>query len=357
MYPMNLSISNNIESTPVRLAARGRWLSILENLCPELEPALARPGRHSACPVHGGHDGFRLFRDVEVSGGGICNSCGAKPDGFALLMWLRDWSFPDALKAVAQALNGVSFSSGLPQRKPLTVTTPKKQDDAHVRELLRDTWKASLPWDEQKPSLVKAYLQSRGLNPEMLPKNMPFRFHPAMPYWEDEVYLGRHPAMLALVSGADGNPVTMHRTFLTKDGKKASLPYPKKFMPYPSDRNLTGGAVRLCQSEPVLGIAEGIETALAVRQATGMAVWAALSCTLLERVEPPTGTRHVAIWGDLDRKGVGGDSARKLIERLSAQGIAASLHMPPALLLGDGKGIDWLDVLNRVGPAGFPSVI
>ena len=159
-----------------------------------MEPALARPGRNSACPVHGGRDGFRLFRDVEVSGGGICNSCGSKPDGFALLMWLRGWSFPDALKAVAQSLNGVSFSSGLPQRKPLTVTTLNKQDDALVRGLLRDTWKASLPWDEQKPSLVKAYLQSRGLNPELLPKHMPFRFHPAMPYWEDEVYLGRHPA-------------------------------------------------------------------------------------------------------------------------------------------------------------------
>ncbi len=53
-------------------------------------------------------------------------------------------------------------------------------------------------------------------------------------------------------------------------------------MPYPSDRNLTGGAVRLCQAESVLGIAEGIETALAVRQATGMAVWAALSCRLKE---------------------------------------------------------------------------
>jgi hypothetical protein len=149
----------------------------------------------------------------------------------------------------------------------------------------------------------------------------------------------------------------MHRTFLTKDGKKASLPYPKKFMPYPSDRNLTGGAVRLCQAEPVLGIAEGIETAMAVLQATGMAVWAALSCTLLERVEPPTGTKHVAIWGDLDRKGVGGDSARKLAKRLSERGIAASLHIPPTSMLGDGKGIDWLDVLNRVGPAGFPSVI
>ena len=350
MYATNLNTSNNIESTPVRLAARGRWLSILGSLCPELEPALARPGRHSACPVHGGRDGFRLFRDAEVSGGGICNSCGPKPEGFALLMWLRDWSFPDALKAVAQTLNGVSFSRGLPQRRPLTtITTPNKQDDARVRELLRDTWRASLPWDGQKSSLVKAYLRCRGLNPETLPKQMPLRFHPAMPYWEDEVYLGRHPAMLALVSGADGQPVTIHRTFLTQDGRKASLPYPKKFMPYPSDRNLTGGAVRLCQSEPVLGIAEGIETALAVRQATGMAVWAALSCTLLERFEPPEGTRQVFIWSDLDEKLAGQKASDGLRKRLEADGIEANILLPAKI------GMDWLDVLNRNGIKGFPS--
>jgi len=76
--------------------------------------------------------------------------------------------------------------------------------------------------------LAKAYLQSRGLNPEWLPEHILFRFHPAMPYWEDEVYLGRHPAMLALVSGADGQPVTIHRTFLTQDGKKGQSSLPKE---------------------------------------------------------------------------------------------------------------------------------
>ena len=191
----------------------------------------------------------------------------------------------------------------------------------------------------------------------MQPKHMPFRFHPAMPYWEDEV--SRTASGNAGTVVRRGRQAGDHAPYIpAKDGEKPDRPYPKKFMPFPSDRCLTGGAVRLCQAEPVLGISEGIETtALAVRQATGMAVWAALSCTLLERVEPPTGTRHVAIWGDLDRKDVGKDSAQKLAKRLSAQGITASLHIPPASLLGDGKGVDWLDVLNRAGPAGFPSVV
>ena len=65
----------------IRDLAHGQWLFILERLCPELGPAIARLGRHVPCPVHGGKDGFRLFKDAQQTGGGICNSCGAKADG------------------------------------------------------------------------------------------------------------------------------------------------------------------------------------------------------------------------------------------------------------------------------------
>jgi phage/plasmid primase-like uncharacterized protein len=57
----------------VRTQARGHWRAILQPLAPALEPALERPGRHGPCPIHGGADGFRLFRDVNETGGGICN--------------------------------------------------------------------------------------------------------------------------------------------------------------------------------------------------------------------------------------------------------------------------------------------
>ena len=77
---------NTIEACDVRQLAAGRWTEILEAVAPALEPALRRPGRHVPCPVHGGKDGFRLFRDVAQTGGGICNTCGAFHDGFAVLM-------------------------------------------------------------------------------------------------------------------------------------------------------------------------------------------------------------------------------------------------------------------------------
>ena len=122
-----------IESDLVRNAARGAWLSILDFLAPELERAISKPGRHIGCPVHGGKDGFKLFRDADLSGGGICNSCGAKPDGFSLLMWLRGWSFPDALKAVANVLgisaDGDHQKPGVVQRPVFTKSKSTADDD------------------------------------------------------------------------------------------------------------------------------------------------------------------------------------------------------------------------------------
>ncbi|WP_442758780.1 primase-helicase zinc-binding domain-containing protein [Shewanella halifaxensis] len=55
----------------VRPYLNGQWLQVLAALVPELDAAIARKGRHVACPVHGGRDGFRLFKDAEYTGGGV----------------------------------------------------------------------------------------------------------------------------------------------------------------------------------------------------------------------------------------------------------------------------------------------
>ena len=77
-----------MEAKEVKAAAHGRWGGILSALAPQLQPALDRVGHHVSCPVHGGKDGYRVFNDVDDSGGGVCNTCGVHPDGFATLMWV-----------------------------------------------------------------------------------------------------------------------------------------------------------------------------------------------------------------------------------------------------------------------------
>ena len=138
-------------------------------------------------------------------------------------------------------------------------------------------------------------------------------------------------------------PVTVHRTYLTADGRKAPVAEPKKLMGYPGHR-LVGGAIRLSAPGPVLGVAEGIETALAVHLRTGMPVWSAVSAGLLARLEPPAGTSLVVIWADRDRSGAGEAAALSLRERLLGRGIAVAVHLPPGPIPAGAKGIDWADV-------------
>lgn len=88
----------------VREAARGRWDEIFARLAPQLDPARAAQGRHVPCPVHGGTDGFRLFKDYAQNGACVCNTCGLFRDGFATLAWVNGWSFKESLQSVAALL-------------------------------------------------------------------------------------------------------------------------------------------------------------------------------------------------------------------------------------------------------------
>lgn len=239
----------HLDIDAVRRSAAGRWDAILTDLAPSLAPALARPGRHVTCPVHGGQGDFRVFRDFAVTGGGIC-SCGAFPDGFALLSWANQWRFPDALAAVARWLGMDPGATTLPP--PVTTvpvlhtrqTAADPAADARRRERLQQTWDTALPlWDPQALP-ARRYLARRGLTLAMYPAFL--RLHPALPYFNEEgTETGRWPTLLAVVSDADGQPVTLHRTYLTAEGTKAPVEPVKKLMTYTSEWMLTGGVIRL----------------------------------------------------------------------------------------------------------------
>lgn len=93
-------------SVPVGVAMVKRlvgnnWARVLNELAPCLKEACDNLGYHVPCPVHGGKDGFRLFSDASETGGGICNTCGAFPDGLAILQWVNGWSFRETLDAIS----------------------------------------------------------------------------------------------------------------------------------------------------------------------------------------------------------------------------------------------------------------
>ena len=199
-------------------------------------------------------------------------------------------------------------------------------------EALNRVWQQSLDPADRRAAPLRSYLSRRGLSGARLDGGV-VRFHPALGYWKrndgnEAELVGRYPALVALVTGADGAPVTVHRTYLTPDGRKAPVPDPKKLMGYPGGR-LVGGAIRLFGPGPTLGVAEGIETALAVHLRTGMPVWSAVSAGLLARLEPPAETALVVVWADRDRSGVEEAAALTLRERLLGRGIPVAVHLPP----------------------------
>ncbi len=125
------------------------------------------------------------------------------------------------------------------------------------------------------------------------------------------------------------------------------------------DRDLQtrGGAIRL--GEPtgsILGVAEGIETALACWKATGIPTWSTLNRVLMEQFVPPAGVEQIVIFADKDRSGAGQLSAAKLAQRLLTSGRDVVVIQPRPPIPDDAAGIDWNDVLCTQGPAGFAAL-
>lgn len=349
-----------MKAEEVKPLARGRWGEILMALAPQLQPALERVGRHVPCPVHGGKDGFRVFKDVEETGGSVCNTCGKFADGFATLMWANGWDFRTTLQAVSDHLgsNGRQVTN---MCKATTEARHNPDEDEKLRLSLNRVWCESIALTDRDAEPARLYLARRGIS---IPPPETLRFHPALSYHDGEKRIGEFPAIIAMVSGAQGNPVTIHRTYLTHDGKKAPVESPKKLMSYPKDRKLIGGAIRLVDPGPVLAVAEGLETALAVLDGAGLGfpVWCAVNALMLENFVPPAGVSRVVVFADKDRpteqhpKGHGQEAAKRLVQRLWEAGIKASAIVPAGEIPPGQKSLDWLDILNRDGKAGFPTL-
>jgi phage/plasmid primase-like uncharacterized protein len=162
------------------------------------------------------------------------------------------------------------------------------------------------------------------------------RLHRALPYRIDGQVVGTWPAMVARMRAADGRMVAAHRTWLTPEGLKAPTPGPVKKLT-PTAGPMAGACIRLAQAGPAgLGIAEGIETALAARLASGLPTVAAYSAGALATWQWPRDLRRMVIFADADPAGT--DAANKLAERARAAGLSVNVMTPTT------PGTDWCDV-------------
>jgi len=294
--------------------AIGRWPGILATL--GIDQSFLQ-NKHGPCPICAGKDRFR-FDDAQGRGTFICSHCGAG-DGFKLLQAVLGWSFSEAAKQVDRIVGTV----------PAGPIAPQRTDESKILALTK-VWDGSRPVVRGDP--VWLYLNRR-LGIEDVPAGL--RHHPGLRYTDaDGEDLGRFPAMVAKIRYPDGSPASIHRTYLTKDGEKALVDQVKKIM---AGKPLNTGAVRLSSVAPCLGIAEGIETALAASQRFGIPVWAATNATLLESWVPPAGVERVLIAGDNDLSFTGQAAAFGLARRLAQKGLIVEMQLPPT------PGKDWAD--------------
>lgn len=324
-----------IDAKELKHSLAGKWDFIAFNLAPSITPAIEKKGRHIACPVHGGKDGFRVYKDFSETGGGVCNTCGTFSDGISLIQWLTGWKFKEVLKALNdyQSVNNQSVS--YLRSKPRAEVKPNLKQKQSIDEVLR---KAS-----SLKGVVKDYLEHRGLS--LLHSEPPkdLLSIDSLLYWEDKKKVGYFPAMIGVVRSLSGEVITLHRTYLNDAGYKANVSAPKKLMPPALSGACAGAAIHLYQPTERLAITEGIETALAVHLSTGLPVWAAISATMMEKVEIPISVKDVYIMADKDKSGVGVRSAFKLAKRLS-QSHVVRVVTPDQEIPKGAKSIDWLDV-------------
>ena len=328
---MTDSLASNLGATEIHRRLAGRWPVTLEQL--GVPPEHLR-NRHGPCPGCDGTDRYR-FDDRHLRGDFYCNGCGAG-DAFKLLQLVHGWTFAEARNAVLGVLgvSGNATAEAIAQRTPTLVRRPEVAGlTARVRDLLRTCTTPDMVAD------AVAYLDRRRLWP--LPDGCTWRAHVGIDYLRPTQgkafeLVGRFAALVAPVVDVNGDAVTAHVTYLA-DGRKAAVDAPRKIISKMTGRQ--GCAVRLLPlAGDVLGVAEGIETALAASILHGDApVWAALNTSMLAKFVPPPAVRHVLIFADRDVAGL--EAAWALRDELDGR-CTVELRTPPA------PANDWADVME-----------
>jgi hypothetical protein len=262
----------------------------------------------ACCPAHDDRTPSLSIR--EVAGGKILIHCHAGCEQARVLAALRQ-----------RGLWAPGDPSGADTMEARIASDVQGDDRTRLAARL---WKRARPANDTP---VQTYLRERAIT---LSPPGDLRFVDKLKHPEGSVW----PAMLALVRrGADGEPLGVHRTFLSWDGRGKAPVSPQKMMLGPS----RGGVVCLGPTAAHLMVGEGIETSLSAMQAHGTPAWAALSTSGLRTLDLPSTVTHVTVLADGDAAGLA--AAESAAQRWLSEGRTISIAKPPA-------GLDFNDLLR-----------
>jgi putative DNA primase/helicase len=160
-------------------------------------------------------------------------------------------------------------------------------------------------WRSGRPipsgTIQARYLQSRALSLQP----------PASLRAATTLHLNRYafPTIVAAVQAPDGRVIAVQEMLLDPSGdRKAQIRFSRL-----TTGALGWGAVRLAAATHVLGLAEGVETALSAMQLSGVPCWACLGSNRMHRVAIPDCAKELHLFGDNDEPG------RAAVERTAHQ--------------------------------------
>ncbi|HEY9017712.1 DUF7146 domain-containing protein [Thiomicrospira sp.] len=323
---------------------RGQYDAFAVAFAPQLRDVIFAPkNRKMTCPVHGVAQKFNVHPKFAVNGKWYSYIDQDVPHGvFNLLMWATGATTQEVLEFAKQYLDGSNpVSQAEIIQRETQAKAKQEQEWAENAKRNNAIWKASR---NAEIELAKYLRVQRGITNAALPQNVVF--NSAVFYRDFETNTtGKSPALLVKVDQPSGKAVALHRIFLDANCKKSSLG--KKMLP-PSG-NVMGAAARLYPVvNGVLGIAEGVETAVAVTTFFGIPTWSAISAPMLSAFVFPENIHTLVIWVDKDRSGDGELYAKKLEQRALDAGLKVIYMLPPGDIPDGSKGIDWLDVCYPV---------
>jgi putative DNA primase/helicase len=283
--------------------ARGQWATLLPLFGID---ATYLQNKHGPCPMCGGKDRFR-WDDRRGNGNWICSGCG-HGDGFDLVSRTTGMTFKDVATKVAELLG----------KENNYTPKPRDPEEERQREAMSYVWRNSTPISDEGP--VSLYLTRRTGTVV------------------SSTFLREHVGkclMVAKIVGHNDCAVNLHITALTQQGFKADVTPAKRVM---AGKLPDGCAIRLAPAAAIMGVAEGIETAISAALMFDMPVWACVNGTLLSKWIPPGIAEQVTVFADNDANYAGHAKAYHLANRLEVQfKRKVEVRMPPV------TGSDWND--------------
>lgn len=316
--------------------------------------------RHGAewvgpCPYCGGRDRFSVNT---VKNKWNCRGTEGGSSAIGMVMHIAQLSFVEATEALSCQPKPAGVHSAPLSASEIAEREKRRTENQRIqqaREAEHDRYEgntretASAIWNASKPvreTSSENYLNRRGIPLEYFLDLDCIRHHPGLAY---PGMKARCPALVCRVDDVEGHITAIWRIYHTADGIKLPVDNPKLGL-----GPAGGGAVRIGGIGKRIGLAEGVETALAVRALTHgqYPIWSTLSTSGLIGVEIPLGVERISVWPDGDkpmrRQGeeyvpsvpAGRKAAQTLYERLKGEGIQTVIAAEPS------SGLDYLDVFN-----------